>query len=464
MLNKIIRWIFNLLKPWLPSGIQKKIGNADVELLNGSIVFFITKVVGIGLTYLFAWFVTHEMGAGKWGFITLMITTINMFSILSTFGLDTVIIKHTSKEVYSGSLASLQKIYQQVMLLIMAILTIFVTFVALNYENLTVFLYGRSSLSPYFTLAMFGVVANVFFQINNAVLAGMKEMVSYGIYKNILLFGLGLIVYLIGYHTIYPIIFARFMESGILLLFSYVGVIYFGLLLNTIQVFRKVGFPNSSQPISFTKKQLLKEGFPLMLAASMTIVLTTTDYFMLSHFKSQNEVGLYDIAVKISIVTATILMAVGSIATPKFSEFYSQKDFNSLKKIARQSGKLIFLGSTPILLIIMLFPSQILSLFGEEFVIASNALIFLTLGQFVNAVSGLGGNMLKMTDQQNILRNIILLATVLNGMMNYWLIPDYGITGAAIASCVSICMLHICSATYVYQKLKVKTFYIPFVS
>ena len=61
------------------------------------------------------------------------------------------------------------------------------------------------------------------------------------------------------------------------------------------------------------------------------------------------------------------LMAVNSIAAPKFSEIHSSGDIDALKRIVQQSTKTIFWVSAPVLFVLIFFPSSILSMFGDEF-------------------------------------------------------------------------------------------------
>jgi O-antigen/teichoic acid export membrane protein len=324
-------------------------------------------------------------------------------------------------------------------------------------------LYGSTAKMPWFIVAIIGIPANVLFQMNNSVLAGMKNMIAYGIFKNIVIFGVGLLIFFIGQNTVFPLFVERFMGSGILVLASYVLAIYLGLFFNSIQVVKKLELFKSITRTKIEDVNLVKEGFPLMLTASMSLVITTTDYFMLSHFYSQVEIGMYDIVVKISILTAIILVAVNAIATPKFAEFSKHKDLKSLRIIVSQSSKLIFWGSFPVLIITLLFPQTVLSLFGEEFMVASNALIFLSLGQFVNSICGSVGNLLKMTNYQFLFQNIVIVAAIINIILNLSLIPNYGINGAAFASFISISFLNLTAAYFAFKKLKVRTIYLPII-
>ena len=74
------------------------------------------------------------------------------------------------------------------------------------------------------------------------------------------------------------------------------------------------------------------------------------------------------------------------------------------------------------------------------------------------------GNFLNMTGKQNVFRNCVLIAVVINVFLNYVLIPKYGITGAAFATAFSMITWNIIAGTYVRLKYSINTFYFPGIS
>ncbi len=188
-----------------------------------------------------------------------------------------------------------------------------------------------------------------------------------------------------------------------------------------------------------------------------------TDTIMLGMFRTEKEVGIYNVALKLAALTSITLFAINTIAAPKFAEFWGRRDIKGLGRVAQQSTKLIFWTSFPILLSFWLFPSYILSVFGSEFKAGVIALMILTFGQFVNAISGSVGYILQMTEKQKIFQNIILIATVINIILNAILIPKFGINGAAFASMVSLVFWNLTSVFYIINKYKINTTCFPLI-
>ena len=136
---------------------------------------------------------------------------------------------------------------------------------------------------------------------------------------------------------------------------------------------------------------------------------------------------------------ATIsLLAVKSIAAPKFAELYRNKDFSGLEKVTQQSTKLIFWTTLPLVLVFVFCSEFLMGIFGEEFRLGVLSFIILSAGRLVVAFSGAAGNLLQMCGKQVIFMNVAIIGSLINIILNFVLIPIYGINGSAMATMISI--------------------------
>jgi O-antigen/teichoic acid export membrane protein len=210
--------------------------------------------------------------------------------------------------------------------------------------------------------------------------------------------------------------------------------------------------------------ELIKMSIPLLLGQSMMLIMGKIDLLMLGAFIDQESVGIYNAALKVSMLAYLGLMAINSIAAPKFAELNESSNFQALKSLVQQSTKTIFWITFPVVLIFALFPSQILSIFGEEFKIASYSLIILSIGKMFSAICGSVGTLLQMSGNQKYFQNVLIAAAILNVALNYILIPNYQLLGAAIASLVSNVFWNILMVIYIKRKFGFYTIYLPFLT
>jgi O-antigen/teichoic acid export membrane protein len=117
---------------------------------------------------------------------------------------------------------------------------------------------------------------------------------------------------------------------------------------------------------------------------------------------------------------------------------YAKGDHDGLKRLAIISVRLMLLAAVPALALMLLFPEWLMSFFGEEFRVASTALVILALGQFVNIATGSVGYLLSMTGLERKVRNNAFLSALIGVTLGFLLIPSYGLLGASIATAVAI--------------------------
>jgi O-antigen/teichoic acid export membrane protein len=67
-----------------------------------------------------------------------------------------------------------------------------------------------------------------------------------------------------------------------------------------------------------------------------------------------------------------------------------------------------------------------------------------------------------MTGKQKIFGKITFFTAILNLILNYILIPKYGLTGASIATGISILLTNLFSLVVIYNQYQFLAIYIPF--
>ena len=101
----------------------------------------------------------------------------------------------------------------------------------------------------------------------------------------------------------------------------------------------------------------------------------------------------------------------------------------------------------------MIFSKLILSYWGNEVVAGSVTMIIVSIGVLFSAMAGNVDQILNMTENQNILRNITIVSFFVNLILSYLLIPNYGIEGAAIASLITNVVINVLCVYYIKKKL-----------
>ncbi len=396
------------------------------ELIQGSLTFFILRILGMIVGYAFTLIVTRNLGASAWGIFALCLTVLQITSVIGKLGLDTALLRFIAQYNAQGKVKTAKYIYLKSIIVIVP-LSLFLS-VSLYYLSPLVAerVFTKEHIAPYLKLMSFALIPFVLLSINSESLRAFKKIKEYTTLQNLLPFLFALIFFSISFYilnikNIKAVIVAYILGIGVSFLFSF-------LFLN-----KEFGSRNGELE-EFSLKQILSVSIPMLLSGSLFMIMSWADTIMLGMWRTEEEVGIYNVAVRLSMITSFTLAAINSIAAPKFAEFWGKGDIKGLAKVAQQSTKLIFWTSAPILVLYILFPKFFMGIFGEEFRKGALALVFLTIGQFVNAATGSVGLILMMTDKQNAHRNLMLMIVAGNVVLNILLIPKFGILGAALAS------------------------------
>jgi len=191
-----------------------------------------------------------------------------------------------------------------------------------------------------------------------------------------------------------------------------------------------------------TPREWITAVLPLAGIAGLQLVSYNTDILMLGSLASDTEVGIYRVAVSGANLALFGVTTASLFLQPYIARAYGAKDHRQLQKFATLGARLSFAATLPILAFFWVGEKQLLTVvFGESYAGAFSALIILCLGKIVSGFFGSVGNILLMSGREWIALSGLAVSTVVNVVLNWILIPLYGIEGAAIATGASIAIL-----------------------
>lgn len=422
------------------------------ELLKGSGTALILKIIGLFFGYIFTLLIARMYGADTLGIFALSVTILTVFSVVGRLGFDTGLVRFMAEYASQDRPESIKEVYIKTLKIVIPICIMLTLLLFLSAPLLAKYVFNKEHLSMYFRISSFAILPLVVIVLHASSLRGLKKIKEYSLLQEVS----------IPFISIVLLVLSLFLASD-----ERIPLTVYVLSLLIVFVISCAVWPKhadiTSCPHSNTIRfrSLLGVSLPMLLSASSFLVLEWTDTIMLGIFRTGVEIGIYSVAMKISMLTGITLFSINSIAAPKFAELYKKGDMAGLEKIIHQSTKLIFWSAAFIILVIFLFPSFILAIFGEEFKAALYALLILTFGQFINAISGSVGYILQMTGKQKVFQHIVLTAAMMNIGLNALLIPHYGINGAALASMLSMAFWNLASFMYIRTHLNINTLYIP---
>jgi len=425
------------------------------EIFAGSSIAFVVRSLGLLANYLFYFTISFFYGAEGIGVYSLAFSALNILAILGAFGLNTALLRFAGQFKAENSMHKLRMLYKDSIQLVSLTSLILALALILFSTQLASEFFGDPSLSM--ALVITGIMIPLFATnlINVELLRSLKKIVLSEVLRNLTrpAFSLVLLVILsvVSMDINMPVI-------------SLAMALLITLVLSSSFSLKQIRDLPSQEEGRMPKKELVNTSLPMLMGAFSFLLLSHIDTIMLGRFSNIQQVGIYNVALKIALISNFIYGSVNTIIAPKFAELYWGRNIPEFKKVVGYASKMIFLVSFPFLLIIFLFPGFLMGIFGEEFEQGKNALLILGVGQLVNVLAGAVQNVLKMTGHEHVFRNVMVSGAFLNVVLNYILIPIYGIEGAAIASLVCYVYWKVAAVIYVRLKIKVNAFYIPFLT
>ncbi|MEP5731700.1 MAG: flippase [Sulfitobacter sp.] len=193
--------------------------------------------------------------------------------------------------------------------------------------------------------------------------------------------------------------------------------------------------------LSLTKedrRDLMMSSLSFGAITSVYLINSNLDLVMLGILASDVDVGLYNAATLLASLAAFGLGVINTIIMPQIAQLHAEGDRDALQAvitratrritgIACASAVLLWFGGTLALTLI----------FDASYTAGYTAMIILMLGQFANACFGPVAIILNMTGHQKMTLIGLSVSVAVNGVLNFTLVPRFGIEGAAVATTVS---------------------------
>lgn len=206
---------------------------------------------------------------------------------------------------------------------------------------------------------------------------------------------------------------------------------------------------------TITRWALITSAIPMFQSALMILSNTWTPHLVLGAFAEPDQIAMLRNAHRTASLASFMLLAITSVAAPTYAAMYGRNDMEGLRQFVARINGIVIIVTTPILIGVFVFSSQILSVFGEQFVEAIWLLRILILGQVVNAATSSAVYLLVMSGHEHSFRNATALSGTIGIVLTFALIPRYGAMGAAIALASVMALSNLLAAIQVKYHLNV---------
>jgi len=393
---------------------------------------FLLKVFGLMIQLASGIILARAMGANGYGVYSFPIAVVNLLSIPSTVGLPQLIVRSISQYYTNNEYGFMKGLIRRANQFVLLLSTLLAAGAFLIY-----FLVGKvnihTSSGTTFAIAM-GLLPIISFKhVRMAVLRGLRKVILGQIpdilVRPLLFLSLIGIVLVLKKMTISPQL-AMMLQLLAALVAFILGVV--------LLIFYQPIKVKQSKPLYNTSFWLCS-AFPFLFIGVVQIINKQTDIIMLGILRPPADVGVYRAVVHGSMLVTFVLTSVNTAQGPQIARLWTLGKKKQLQKMVTATARVVACMTFLIAGVLIIWGRFFLLLFfGEEFGEGATALRILCIGQIINGIAGSVGNILNMTGHE---RKSLLgmgIAAVINIFLNVLLIPRYGITGASIATAISL--------------------------
>lgn len=426
----------NTASPSLRALLIARVGSAGSlrgQLLRGGIGSLGIMLANTSLGLVLAILLARKLGPEGYGIYSYVFALISLLAVPAQLGLPTLAVRETAKAQANEHWGTMRGLWRWTSLAV-GVLSVALAIVALG----VAWLFADRFTTVQFTTFALGLLLVPLVALGNlrgAALRGLQRVVVGQLPELVLRPGLLILfllaallylpqgsltpVYAMGLHTVAAAV-AFVVGAGLL--------------------WRLRPSELAAAPaLMIDSRAWISAAVPLALIAGMRLINHHTDLLMLGLFANAEQVGIYKVVLAGAALVALGLGAVNMVVAPSLARLHAQGDRARLQQLVTLSIRAILLLALPLVLVFILFGEDILGLiFGAEYTPGYKPLVILALGQLVNAATGPVGALLNMTGHERDTLRGIGVAAAINIALNAFLIPFYGMIGAAIATTVSL--------------------------
>ena len=420
-----------------------------LELLSGSSLALILKIIGAGLAFAFNVLLARTLGTEGAGLYFLSLSIITVAVVFGRMGLDKAVLRFISANSAICNWSAVKGVQRKATIIAVTAAAGATATIFLLAPWLANTIFGKPELVILLRWMVIAIIPMTINFVYSHMLKGRKLIFNATLIENV------------GVATISLLVFYTVGRN-----FSVVGAIWSYVLAAMVTAVIGIYFWNRyvpqihTVPAIFDTHTIFISSLPLFWVAFTTWIINHFGNFALGIWSTTAEVGIFGIASRLAFFVSFTLVAVNSIAAPKFAALHQQNDRKALTKTAHNAIRLTTLAASPLVILYIIAPKWVMGIFGAEFVAGSSVLIILTLAQFVNAATGPVELLLIMSGRERLVRTNVMIVGAMSILLYLWLVPNFGAMGAAIAFATGLMVKNLVSVWLVYEYLEIKLYYV----
>jgi len=246
-------------------------------------------------------------------------------------------------------------------------------------------------------------------------------------------------------------------------IYGYVGMLAVSLILLIIYTYRLGVLKFNFSLAPFEKpfvKQMIAYGLFVIFSGFVNNIITRVDGYMISSMIDLSNNGIYTIALYIGVAVAIPKQSIILISMPIISREFKNNNIKEVESLYKKSAMIQLIIGCILLICIWIGIDDLFKLIpnGDIYQAGKFVVLFIGLATLIDMATGVNNEIIFMSDFYRYFFVIICALIAITIINNLWLIPIYGITGAAMATAITVSLFNILKYLLIYQKLGIQPF------
>lgn len=205
-------------------------------------------------------------------------------------------------------------------------------------------------------------------------------------------------------------------------------------------------------------KHMIEYGQYVLLGSLATGTINEVDKVMISSLAGLAATGVYQVSAFFSIVIQIPARSVMMIAAPLVAVFIANNEMDKVERIYKKSSVTQLIAGLYIFAGIYINLANIFHILPPAYAAGKYVIIFIAISKLFDLATGINGEIILNSKYYrfDLFFNIALVVMVIGG--DYFFIPRYGITGAAIASAGTIFLYNTAKSWFIWVVYRIQPF------
>ncbi|MEQ9194664.1 MAG: oligosaccharide flippase family protein [Rhodospirillales bacterium] len=414
----------------------------DLLVIDGAKIFAV-NIAGAGLAFVSHILFARWLSVESYGTYVFALSWLNVLCIAVQAGMNLSVIRLIAEYRANGNRTAMQrliKVSNFVVLTLGSATIIFgtaIVFWALSSAS------DEMRMTLYLALALTVVMALI--QQRTAVLHGLEKVV-----QSVVAFEIARPVILLAA----VFIASRLLTVDATLLMSVnlavsTGFLILFMIYARLCILAQAQAPD--QPVPHWR-HWLNVSLPYIAVTGLTILLTQMDILMIGHMLGTEAAGLYAPAAKVALLAIFPVVAIRQRFGPMAARMFAEKAVDALQNRMNTATLLSIIACLGVLAFILPGRDFILGLFGPEYLPGESAVLILATGYLIYSIMGAAEMFFLVGPFERLNALVVSVTLILNLMLNFLLIPPFGIEGAAMATITAIVFRSMIAAIMVHRR------------